>query len=293
MYPPALRIHDRKNAIASFDGRDPATRPDTERPVRIGDRDATLYPTRVERPHFISEGDASFSEPETGPPFGLDRVMAPRRFGKDVVTTLGNGHIPLPRTGDERPTMYEDRNTSEQILLRRGFPFVLRRDFPYNPKSSQSRGTVTVTKTRPPPERNEPHPMYPRPVVHMDPGQPPMKSPTMDEDDEFDAAEIEYREKLLAARAYMDKIKEKAERGNTGDGTNDIKFTILKDSINITISKDSSADERVRNAKLLADMGERSQRHRIANDTELRKAKDGDSGGRMRGGGSGPRRLRN
>jgi hypothetical protein len=49
----------------------------------------------------------------------------------------------------------------------------------------------------------------------------------------------------------------RASSPDTGDSTNDISFTI---------SKDSSADERVRNAKLLADMGERNQRHRGGND---------------------------
>lgn len=39
-------------------------------------------------------------------------------------------------------------------------------------------------------------------------------------------------------------------------------------SISFTISKDSSADEGVRQAKLLADMGEKSQRNRNGNDLE-------------------------
>lgn len=47
---------------------------------------------------------------------------------------------------------------------------------------------------------------------------------------------------------------------DTGDSTDDINFTI---------SKDSSADERVRNAKLLAEMGERNQRYRGGNEVDL------------------------
>lgn len=285
MYPPALQTHDRQNAIGSFDGRDPATGPDTEYPVRTGDTGVVLHLAEAKRPYSNFERHVSFLEPETGPPFGSDRVKAPRRFGKDVMTTLVNGHIPLPCTGDERPTTYKDRNTAEQRVLGRESPYKPKSDPSFTPlgintpliQPSQSGGKTRVTKAHPPPAPIRSIPVQPPPRVHIDPGQPLMKSPTMDKHDESEDTENKYRATLDAARAYIDRINNKAKRDSTGDRTEDISFTI---------SKDSSADESVRNAKLLADMGERSQRHRIGNDTELRKAKDGG----LRGEGEGQER---
>lgn len=223
-------------------------------PASTRDTDMIHNVTGAIRPYAnFKKRNTSFANAETGPPYGVDRAMTPRRFGKHFSATSANGYIPPPHTGGGTPTTNRDHFTLG--------PRFIGQNAPYNPNQ-----------------------FFAPPGSAM-PMRPPVMQPTpmMPESDRPAMVEI-----VEGGRPVQVQIVEGGRRlahrddnkspNNGSDST--VQTTI---EINFTISKDSSADESVRKAKLFADMGERSQRHRSGNDTESRDLSEakvkGEEGG--------------
>lgn len=232
--------------------------------MSIGDTGIVHNVIESRPPYANFTRNASFSKPEKNPPYGVDRVMALGQFGKDVVTTSTKGHRPLPYTGHGRTTTYKNDYHSERRLKRQNAPYSPNSNASFVPggikmptaRHRETRSNVQYTTARPPPMHMRP-PSLPRPSLTWRTFERVRPAPELRlESVKKIPQSFRGANEIALPRASNRFLNNGSD---TGESTNDISFTI---------SKDSSANESVRNAKLLAEMGERNQRHRGGNDTD-------------------------
>lgn len=278
MIPPVPRVQHRRKTLGSFDGHCPGPRPGRNDHASIGHK---VIPPRVtefkqKKDPFASIKDGLDSKLNTSRPHRVGYAMASgARFHKNA-STSEEDDARLRYTRHGRVLAYNDRHSLDQ----RSMESVRRFNPGLYPAFAPRRVGMSAVTPMPPPPAMAMQPMFPPPPImrpqppppvmgmsplppppvmgtapappptHMGtsimptwPPPPPMQGPPS------------VNETVLPRASNKSLYKS----SDTVDGTISISFTI---------SKDSSADQGVRQAKLLADMGEKNQRNRNGNDMD-------------------------
>lgn len=280
-FPPIPRGQQPREALGSFDRRRFTTCPALNCRGSIGDKGISHRVS--ESIHKDSNGYdnfASFPKFVTSRPRRVDRVITSGEpIDKSVVTPSGVGHAPLRHTGGGRATTFKDRSR----LGQRPMGWVGRLNPVPDPAFAPERLGMPTVSPMPSPQGvslRRPPPMHmppPTPMhmqispyrTHMGPPSPTPLVPLVNTRPKPQCWEHGCNGRQFST--FSNLLRHQREKHgqatngifqNSSDGSDGTK------GITSTISKDSSADECVRQAKLLADMGER-----------LRNGKDTESSG--------------
>lgn len=243
MFPPVPRNHHRKEALDSIDGRYAAPRPGKKYHASTGDRSILpgVTEAKYKDPYAYTKG-VSLSKFK---PAGLS--TSGKHFDKNLVTTSGNGHTP---PGNARASTYTDPYKAEQRPM--GWIGRFNPDFNRAPAPGGIKMPAVPLKVSPPP----PYAPYlgPIPMPNPVPMPPPPRNMMMERQPPLEGlAPMKGPPTITGVQeTALPRASNNSHSNSSGaiDGTTGISFTI---------SKDSSADECVRQARLLADMGERNQ----------------------------------
>lgn len=315
------RNHHRQEALDSFNGHCFSPLPAENYHANIGDKGILPVATEAKpKDLYPSMKGGSFPKFKPAPPNRVDDVMT-SSFDKGVLTTSGNGHMPLRHTGNERIPTYKDPYRSEQGLMGwvdRSNPDLNRAlspggiRMPAVPLNVSSPPPYTGRPPTPPMEGHSSfadvnEPVHPR-ASNRSRNDSPRQHGTQGHfrlvgrkpkpqcwEHGCNGRQFSTFRNLL--RHQREKSGQAAKASCPGCGAEFTRTTarnghvvphhnckLMKQpltscnaidgtkGISSTISKDSSADECLRQAKLLADMGERSQRTHNENDTKSTSA---------------------
>lgn len=189
---------------------------------------------------YSPTNSVSASKLSLPPPHQVNQTASLRSFNENVSKATGKGHAQ-----DVKKSSYEGRFISEQWST-----------WFTRSSSTDANGVFAPESARVSAVRRSISPPPDIPLVRVRPDQGDAVLIGI-HDDYPEHRSLDSRDDRVRASAAKEASYDSF---GASDSTSDINFTI---------SKDSSADEGVRQAKLLAEMGERSQRNRSGNGTAV------------------------